>query len=495
MQQNQDQDINALRKLRERVEEVRKAQKRAEMLKAQQRLKQQANYEQLKPYLDYLQKHLTELAGLLNELQQGGGLTEMLKDIKEKAAQLNQPALIKQSPEIVALLKDIHQSAILTNVAREIQRPGGQSTLTCFIDKMKQEGKLGVDLVEELRKGGKLATFLNEIKRDGKPTELLKELQQKVGAACDLLEQTHPKGKTLSLLKELGEKIETACLLEELGQEVSYTIFEGSLPYEGRQTHYQIQKVAWSAERDGNFALCWECVSTCQIGRQKTFFRKEGNVRERTNIEDFLRNNQIAFTLYEAGPGRTGEIKMTFDITPVIKIRFDFAGNPETGMLELTVQNCGGLGKDGRLGKTKFIISPSQVGPKLVEALIRYVLRKPNQLAMLANSSEQTAKVAPKIQNSLLDLEEDLLTLLTKIAQEDREIKQIVTTTRKETKQGITDIKTQLGEMQKFNEKTAEDIEKFNRWLAEQHEQEAKERATLFQWLVGLVGFKTRTGR
>jgi hypothetical protein len=210
------QPIHALEILRKRAEEIRKAKENAELLKREQCLKQQANYEQLKPYLDYLQKHLKELADLLNELQQEGGLTEMLKDIKEKAAQIDQPASVKQPSQVTSLLKDIHQSAILANVAREIQRPGGQATLTYFIDKMKQEGKLGVDLVEDLRKSGKLAAFLNELKRDGKPTELLNELQQRVGAARGLLKRTHSKGEKLSLLDDLGEKIETAILLEKL---------------------------------------------------------------------------------------------------------------------------------------------------------------------------------------------------------------------------------------------------------------------------------------
>jgi hypothetical protein len=219
-------------------------------------------------------------------------------------------------------------------------------------------------------------------------------------------------------------------------------------------------------------------------------------------MEDFLRNNLIAFTVYEAGPSKTGQVKVTFDVTPVIKIRFDFVGNPETGMLNLTIQNCGGLGKDGRLGKTKFVIPPSQVGPKLVEALIRYVLRKPNQLAMLVGSPQQTAKVAPKLQNSLLDLEEDLLTLLNKIAQEVKEtrketkrsVKIFEETERKREKEAEANEKRREAEA-KAREEKEKDRKEFDEWIKTHIEQEARERATLFQWLVGLVGFKARTAR
>ena len=69
-------------------------------------------------------------------------------------------------------------------------------------------------------------------------------------------------------------------------------------------------------------------------------------------------------------------MRAIFLLEPIIHIEFEFVGNFETGVIDLTVTNF------TELGKKFYTLQPEEIDEVFFEEFMRYLTRQPNHLVL-----------------------------------------------------------------------------------------------------------------
>lgn len=313
---------------------------------------------------------------------------------------------------------------------------------------------------------------------------------------------------------------ELAELLNELKAEVRIPVqydIDGLETIEGNFTQFQVtQRGDFGEDRAGDFGLCCQCSSERNDYLRLFDFRdSDQNRNTKTKLEQFLCDHDLGFRIFEE-TCRDGSIKVEFQIETTVNVEFRFRGNPKTGLIDLIIQNNGGLAQNGELGNIKLAFSPYKVNVDLVEAIVRCVMRKPSQLHSMAMSLSLTEKIKTAVpyqaKSSELNKEEmtDIAEILDRIQKDTQAIKQeqgvikkAIKTSQKQTQQAIKtserEVKKAVETSQQENNKqfdalnatigsqhakTRKEIEEFDTWLAENQQ---KQNTTMFSWLAAAL--------
>ena len=313
---------------------------------------------------------------------------------------------------------------------------------------------------------------------------------------------------------------ELAELLNELKTEVRIPVqydIDRLETIEGDLTQFQVTQIGdFGEDRAGDFGLGCQCSSERNDYLRLFDFRhSDQNSNTKTKLEQFLCDHHLGFRTFEK-TCRDGSLKIEFQIETTVNVEFRFRGNPKTGLIDLIIQNNGGLGQNGELGNIKLAFSPYKVNVDLIEAIVRCVMRKPSQLHSMAMSPSLTEKIKTAVpyqaKSSELNKEEmtniaEILDRIQKdteaLKQEQGVIKKAIKTSQKQTQQAIRtsekELKKAVETSQQENNKqfevlnativsqhakTRKDIDEFDTWLAENQQ---KQNATMFSWLAAAL--------
>jgi F0F1-type ATP synthase membrane subunit b/b' len=290
---------------------------------------------------------------------------------------------------------------------------------------------------------------------------------------------------------------------------------------EGHLTDFKVTTIGdFGENRVGDFALSCQCSSERNNFLRLFDFRDNHHSRNtKTELEQSLSDYHLAFRTFEK-KCCDGSIQVEFQIDNTVNVEFRFLGNSKTGLIDLIIQNNGGLGQNGELGHIELAFSPYKVNIDLIEAIVRCVMRKPSQLHSLAMSPTQSQKLKTAVPyrapSSLGENMTNIAEILDRIEkgtetlkQEQQAIKKTIKNTQKQTQQAIKtsekEVKKAIETSQQENKKAFEDLKvtmaqehaktqtnikedmaEFDTWLAE-NQQTQKATTTILSWFVAAL--------
>ncbi|MDM8564976.1 hypothetical protein QUF74_04920 [Candidatus Halobeggiatoa sp. HSG11] len=250
---------------------------------------------------------------------------------------------------------------------------------------------------------------------------------------------------------------------------IKYQLFHEKIV--GNLTNNKIEKSV-DFDKRHDFSLTLECVPEKRSDVKLTFFDFRSIDQKLTDKEKFLRNHNLDFTASEVKCENGQDVKAELQVENKVDIKFQFNGNEKTGLIDLEIQNFGGMGKNGEFGFIKLEIAPILVNARLIEALALFVLRRPSELFGIAEvvkdefTKQPTKQYVPKKSQFK---KVNLMKVLKNINEETQKTSKVVKNTQKE----IEKIKTR----QKKTQKTVEEI----------HIDQKKHTALVVGWMTSLL--------
>jgi hypothetical protein len=276
----------------------------------------------------------------------------------------------------------------------------------------------------------------------------------------------------------------------------------------GRQMDYHII-TSNKAGRLADFSLYYQCTTESPVAIQHVEFRHPSDCTHRINLQERLKEYSLKYECVER-PCEDGSVKMLFTLQPVVRVKFEFVGNPDGKSFQLTITNAGGTGKNGVLGKIHFpCITTQQVGVEAIEALIQYIVRQPSKLHRYWEAEKdfqqtEVSEVAPL--NSMNHYDTSLqqtydfdgvkaVDILARIQKQSPPIK--------------PDANPPVEKLSKAQESLQESIEEYSRRVEQEHhkymaelekirftlEKGHSENLTLFSWATALLFSKSKQGK
>lgn len=134
------------------------------------------------------------------------------------------------------------------------------------------------------------------------------------------------------------------------------------------------------AHKHYNFFLRFEC-----LGRHFIRFEKR---REQEMIlqKQYLAKHRLRFTCTEKTDENYKFMAASFVVEPRVPIEFEFLGNLETCVIDLTVRNF------GKLDKKVYTLIPQELDSTFLDELAKYIVKKPNELVL--HEKNQRKKVS-----------------------------------------------------------------------------------------------------
>jgi hypothetical protein len=209
-------------------------------------------------------------------------------------------------------------------------------------------------------------------------------------------------------------------------------------------------------------------------------------------------------------PCEDGSVKMLFTLQPVVKVKFEFVGNPDGKSFRLTITNAGGMGNNGVLGRVHFpCITMQQVGVEAIEALIQYIVRQPSKLHRYWEAEKNTqqaevSEVAPL--NSMNHYDTPLqqtydfdgvkaVDILARIQKQNPPIRPDATPPAEKLTKAQESLQESIEEysrrVEQEHHKYMAELEKIRLTLEKGH----SENLTLFSWATALLFSKRKEGK
>lgn len=175
------------------------------------------------------------------------------------------------------------------------------------------------------------------------------------------------------------------------------------------------------------------------------------------------------------------DVKAELKVENKVDIEFRFRGNEKTGLIDLEIQNFGGMGEKGIFGLIKLEITPTLVNARLIEAIAAFMLRKPSELLGITKVVKDEP-VVEQIVNQYIPKKSqfqkvNLMKVLKDIHEETQETSKIV----KNTQQEVEKIKIKQEETQ--------------RTVKEIHTDQKKHTSLIVGWMTSLFNNKDSRSR